>query len=340
MKIILTSSKKNAASFIFYSESLKKINDSFPDITFETSNTPSRVDYGGFDVALFMGYDEESTLAKQQNKDIITGILDPRTGQKNSFQNVDLIVANDIESKDYFSQFSDNIVIYHTYPSVPEKQACPIDTNKLILGYHGNKIHLDAMYPRITEAIERLNRDIDVELWAMYNIKKLGKWNRPEKQSFKFAVRHIQYSEQNYAKYMAHSDIGLTPQLIPVSKNRILMYLLGTFNNEYNEHNDTYLLRFKETTNRGRHLIFAQYGIPVVSDMTPSASDFIDYGASGFVAHHTESWYQALLYLANNTEQRAKMGKSLKNKYLNTALPRIQNQYLISFLNKIKVQND
>jgi len=331
MRIILTSARKTGPSFIFYSKSLNKINNNFVNVSVEISTNPTSVNYNNFDVALFIGYDECSRLAKKQNKEIITGVLDPRASQKIEFEFIDFLGVNDLESRDYFLKFCKNIIIYRPYPIVPQKLKCPVKKDKLILGYHGNKIHLEAMYPRITDAIESLNREIPLELWAMYNINDLGKWRR----KLDFPVRHIQYSEENYAKYIAHTDIGIVPQLIPVTKNKILRYLIGTMRCKYNESMHDFILRFKETTNIGRHLVFAQYGIPVVSDMTPSACSFIQDNVDGFVAFHTASWHQALKKLALNPESRKLMGKNLKAKYENFASHQVQNKRLVNFLREI-----
>jgi len=282
-----------------------------------------------------MGFDPQAILAKQQNPNILVGVIEPRATQRNNFEAVDFIVLNSLEAKDYFSQFNRNMFLYYTYPQVPPVLPCPVQKEKLVIGYHGNKIHLDETFPRITDAIERLNYELPVELWAMYNIKQLGKWKVPEKKHFQFDVRHIQYEEENYAKYMAHVDIGIVPQLIPVKENKVLRYLIGSRNRRYQENETNYILRFKDTTNIGRHLVFAQYGIPVVSDMTPSACNFIDDGVNGMIAYSTAGWHNALRQLAGDNNSRKLMGNNLFNKYQRTVSIEYLNKNLIQFLNTI-----
>ena len=78
-----------------------------------------------------------------------------------------------------------DILIYYISPIVKPATKLSFDKkNKIILGYHGNKIYLNSMFPRITNAINMLAIDYDVELWAMYNIDVLGKWKLPEKKIF------------------------------------------------------------------------------------------------------------------------------------------------------------
>jgi hypothetical protein len=259
-------------------------------------------------------------------------VVEPRAEQRNDFTGVDFIVFNCIEAKDYFSKYVENIIVYYDYPQVPDKSECPVKKEKLILAYHGNLIHLQAMVPRITNAIQRIAKDVPLELWAMYNLQKLGVWRMPERAKPGFSVTHIQYSEENYARYMAHADIGIVPQFMPVRESGILRYLIGSPDRRFHERRHNFLFRFKETTNIGRHLVFAQYGIPVVSDMSPSACMFIQDEIDGYVAYHEYGWYRALKRLAFDPPLRIEMGQKLKAKFQRIAAPAILNQQLLSFI--------
>lgn len=325
----------NSPSFLFYSESFSKINGNFDNNKIEIKTDYNTIDYSEYDVALFMGFNQKSKQAKAKNSSILTGIVEPRAATNIDFSVVDFIIVNSIESKDYFSRYTSNIMVYYTYPVVPPREKCPLEKDRLILGYHGNLLHLNAMYPRITKAIKQLSEETSVVLWAMYNIKDLGKWRKPDRIDIGFPVVHIQYDNQNYARYMAHVDVGLTPQLIPVRENEILRYLIGTLDRKYNERMDNYFLRFKETTNIGRHLVFAQYAVPVVSDMTPSACSFIDDEYNGFVVSHTEGWLRALQKLASNENMRVNMGVNLRKKYMKIATHEALNEKLIHFISDL-----
>ena len=120
LKIVLTSSKTNAASYIQYKQNLNEINldSDNTDIILDISNDPKNVQYNLYDIALFMGYDEASKIAKQQNHSILTGIIDPRASFKNNFKFTDFVIANGLESKDYFSQYMEQVFVYHTFPIV------------------------------------------------------------------------------------------------------------------------------------------------------------------------------------------------------------------------------
>jgi hypothetical protein len=340
LKIVFVSAQKSSASYIFYSANFSRINRLKDGVSLEIGDDPLSVDYSAYDVVLFMGFDPQAVLAKRQNPAILVGVVEPRAEQRNTFVGVDFIVANCIEAKDYFSKYADHIMVYYDYPQVPEKLECPIEKNKLILGYHGNLIHLEAMVPRITNAISGMAKSIPIELWAMYNIEKLGKWKAPGRAGLGFPVEHIQYSEENYAKYMAHVDIGIIPQFMPVRENWVLRYLIGSPSRRFHERSHNFFMRFKETTNIGRHLVFAQYGIPVISDMSPSACAFIEDGVHGYVAYHEHGWLGALKKLALSRSVRIQMGQKLKEKFQSTATPDILNRNLLSYIRALLSEHE
>ena len=342
MKIILTTSKNNAPAFIFFKQQFEEalLLPASKKISIDISYNPKKIKYIAYDVVLFMSYDEATHAAKKQNPKILTGIIDPRASHNNNFKCTDFLIVNGIESRDYFSKYIDNIAIYHLQFLVNHKKKLPIKNNKkFILGYHGNKIHLNSMFPRLTDALNKIAKEFDIELWAMYNYKKLGKCNFDKNENIFFEIKHIQFSEENYEKFLAKTDIGLVPQNIPIKKNIFFKFFIRTLGKKYNESDSDFFFRFKETTNLGRHLVFAQYGIPIISDMSPSACNFIEFGKNGYLAHHTDSWYKCIKLLIQNKELRLKMGQNLNLKYHSIASPKVQNQNLLSFLKKLSISN-
>ena len=341
MKIILTTSKNTSPAFVFFKQQFLKalFLPQAKKISIDISYNPKDINYFEYDVALFMSFDQVTHEAKKQNPKILTGIIDPRANHNNNFKYTDFLIVNGIESRDYFSKFINNICIYHLQFLAEHKEKLSTNNNKkFIIGYHGNKIHLDSMFPRVTNALNKLAEEFNIELWAMYNFKKLGKCNFEKNKKIFFKIRNIQYSEENYEKFLAKSDIGLVPQNIPIKKNFFFKFLTSTLSKKYNESDNDFFFRFKETTNLGRHLVFAQYGIPIISDMSPSACSFIEYGKNGYLAYHTDSWYKCIKSLIINRELRLKMGHNLNLKYNSLATPQVQNKNLLSFLKKLFIK--
>lgn len=332
MKIAFVSSQVASPSFQFYRNSLSGLNN-YEGVSLDVSEDPKKFSYEGYDVILFMGFDPQTVKARQASPKAKIGIVDPRSAQKNKFKETDFIVSNSLEARDYFSKYSSRFFLYLVYPTAPEKAHCPVDKKSLILGYHGNKIHLNAMMPRISNAIAAVHREMPIEFWVMYNIKKLGRCKSLDR--LPFPVCHIQFSYDNYARYIAHADIGLVPQFIPVQRRRLCSYLMATLGRRYNENFEDFMCRYKETTNTGRHHVFAQYKIPVVSDMTPSASFLLGDDRGGYVANSEKGWENALRSLIKTKEHRIKMGEALYQKWQKYYAHNKQNERLITFLGNI-----
>lgn len=339
INIIFSSSRTSSPSFQMYYENLINSHTSENLCLITGNENPKSVDYLKYEVALFMGFDPQIELAKKINPNIKIGIVEPRATQRNNFEGVDFIVVNSLEAKDYFSQFGKPIFLYPVFPVMQKKIQLDEKPDKLILGYHGNKIHLDAMIPRITDAIDQVAKDIPLELWAMYNIEKLGRWIPKNEEMWNFKIKHIQFHESHYAKYIANVDIGLVPQFIPFITDKWWMRYFASLGSRYGENDTNYILRFKDTTNFGRHLVFAQYQIPVISDMTPSACSLIEDGMDGFTVYSTAAWKRAIQVLANDSYKRAEMGEGLWDKVKEKYSINQLNHRLCEFISKLINQN-
>jgi len=331
VKIVLIS-KENSASFQFYSACLQSINNQ-EGFCFDAVLN-SLVEYSKYDVILFMDIVNDSSNAKFINKKVICGVVDPREKPRQAFKDIDFLIANGVESQTFFGMNKMKSFIYPVYPVVPSRvDAVRKNNSRLILGYHGNKIHLEGMLPKVTNALKILNKEFPLELNAMYDIKRLGESNIIAFNKLGFPVNHIQYSLANYAKYISISDIGLVPQLQNTKLEKIINWLYkATGRDKYN-----YFSSYKTTTNLGRHFIFNQYKIPVVTDVTPSSVNFIKNGDNGFFCYGEESWFNALEALAKNKQIRKKIGnngfESWRLRYSHDNL----NTQLLDFLKSLRV---
>ena len=118
----------------------------------------------------------------------------------------------------------------------------------------------------------------------------------------------------------------------------MLRYLMGSLRRAHNEGPNNFFLRFKETTNIGRHLVFAQYGIPVVSDMTPSACQFLEDGVTGFLAYHSDGWFRALHALACDPDRREAMGRRFQERFERETTHDVLNDRLCAFMDRLLEQ--
>lgn len=336
IRLLIYSNRPQSPSWQFYSKLFARM-ENCPEIQVKcVSGIDSSPYLGDSDVALLFGSKFNLSVLRKRYPNTCLGHLEPRAAQGNALDRYDFVVVNSIESADYFATPEQSVFIYPTFPIMTPSDAITNDDGAqgtLRIGYHGNKIHLEAMYPRITEAINRLAKHVKLEFWAMYNMRELGRWNEGGLKGIK--VNHIQYEPENYSKYISKVDIGIVPQLIPVRKSRLMRWLIGSPFSCFNERHDNFLMRFKETTNNGRAYVFAQYEIPVVADMTPSSCALFGENERGYLAYSSNQWFNALAALARDIDLRRRMGFALKKRYEDLARPEEVNNRFAQFLTAI-----
>ena len=333
MRILLSCSNTNSPSFIFYKDSLQKLKYESKNIKFTAKKYETKVLEEDFDVVLFMSGTENSNFLKK--KGVIYGLVDPRAGNYDNYDKYDFIVANGIEEKIFFSFTKLPTLIYPVYPSIKLNKK-KFNNNKTIISYHGNRDHLVNMYPRISNAIKKIASKHLIELVLIYDFKNKEKVRFFNQKEYKFKIYHKQYHDKCLEKYLYDTDIGIVPQLIPSQTKKINKNLSYYFSKQLFKKKYFFSLNFKETTNLGRHFVFAQLKIPTISDYTLSSSNFINNGINGFLAHDSVDWYENFEYLINNKKKSKKIGSKFyldwKKKYSHIIL----NKNFLKFLKKFK----
>jgi glycosyltransferase involved in cell wall biosynthesis len=267
--------------------------------------------YQKYDIAIFMAPDSEVEKAKKKCPGIVCGIFDPKLTlrrQIDESKTADFLIVSSLEQKEAFLPYGKMIIIYYMFPEVPSAEKQHINKDKIIIGYHGNKQHLDAMAD-VSWALDKLAGKYDIEFRAVYNINKLGRWrtNLPKICE----VKHIQWKEDDFLNEVSNFDIGVVPSLM--ASGSFLKRPLRTFlfNPEGYSRND-YVLRFKMSNNPGRIYVFSQLNIPVVTDFTPSACEIIKNDYSGQLVGSRLGWYRALEKLILDHSQRSYLSSNLK----------------------------
>lgn len=334
MRILLSCSNTSSPSFIFYKDSLKKLKNESKNIKLTAKKYESKLLEENFDVVLFMSGTKNSNFLKKKN--VLYGLIDPRAGNYDNFDKYDFIIANGIEEKTFFSFTKLPTLIYPVYPLIKLKKK-KFNKNKTIISYHGNREHLINMYPSIFNAINKIASKHLIELLLIYDFKNKGKVSLFNQKEHNFKIYHKQYYDKCFEKYLHDTDIGIVPQLIPSQTKKIKKNFSYHFSKQLFKKKYFFSLNFKETTNLGRHFVFAQLKIPTISDYTLSSSNFINNGINGFLAHDTVDWYERFEYLINNKKKSKKIGTKFyldwKNQYSHTILNK-------KFLKFIKNLND
>lgn len=332
MKILLSCGNKNSPSFIFYKESLKKINSKSKKINFTTKEYNTKTLEEDYDVVLFMS--GTKNLNFQKKKGVIYGLVDPRAGNYEDFSKYDFIIANGIEEKFFFSFAKLPTLIYPVYPSIKYIKK-RFNKNKTIITYHGNREHLLNMYPRIFNAINKIASEHLVELLLIYDFKKKGKVIFNSQKEQKFKIFHKQYYDNCFETYLYNTDIGIVPQLLPSENKKIKKNLIFYFSKKFFKKKYYYSLNFKETTNLGRHFVFAQLSIPTISDYTLSSSNFINNGINGYLAHDTLEWYENLKFLIENKNKSKKIGSKFYFDWKKNYSHQVLNKKFFKFITNL-----
>jgi len=290
--------------------------------------------YEKYDIALFMTYPpdlEELKRVSQGYPQLKIGLIDPRGSQVNPYvRYIDFLIIDSIEMKDFFAKYNLPMFTYYEYPTVVERSKSHSKKERVVIGYHGNKVHLMGMYPNLTKALELLNNSYEMEFWAMYNVEKVGRWDIGVPRNVH--VKHIQWSEKNFERYLAQVDIGVVPNMMAIRNIRRIKEKAVISKRIFNDSQDDYLIRFKMPSNPGRFVVFGLLGIPVVADFLPSALQFIKDGYNGMLAYSTGGWYRALKALIESAELRNYLSMNMKTTIDEYFRFEKQNQKFLDFL--------
>jgi glycosyltransferase involved in cell wall biosynthesis len=210
----------------------------------------------------------------------------------------------------------------------------------VVLAYHGNRAHLEAMAGTVTPAIEELGRRRAVRLVCVTNHERYGLPDRGLPDGNLVEVDHVQFEPgaegaiaPSLAAAIGAADIGLVPNLLPVEQHRRALRLTASDNATLAYEPFDWLVRFKASSNPGRLYPFARLGVPVVADFTPSLAQFVDDGVSGCLAATAEGWFDALDRLAASATLRTSLAQTLRAR-LDEAVTR-QVPDLLAFLSTL-----
>jgi hypothetical protein len=250
--------------------------------------------------------------------------------------------VSSVEQRDAFLRLNRNVHVLYMFPLMPARERVHEDRDTVVLGYHGNRVHLEAMSDTVTPAIEELARSRPVELVCVTNFERYGlpAIGMPDERLV--SVRHVQLDDRwapdttvslSILDHLAHVDIGLVPNLLPVHRREQALRLTASDNPWLLYEPFDYLLRLKGSSNPGRLYAFAQLGVPVAADFTPSLCQFVLDGVSGCLAATPEGWFEALSVLADSATVRQRMADELRAR-IATAADRLPGD-LMAFLDTI-----
>ena len=327
MKVLFTASRITD-QLGFYIDMLTGLNDE-PDVTIAFN----RDDFENHDVLLLMGVDPPVREARRRNPRARVGVVDPRRYEGETLE-ADFAIVQGLEQENWFSDYYLDLFRYDFHPVGPCLPRTHLDVSPIVIGYHGNKVHLHTMFPAVTTALEQLAGEMAVELRAYFDIETHGELDhellprgvRVEQRQWRWDVFDDEFDE---------IDIGIVPNTIPIGQPQRARRAAVTAQPLFNQHETDYLLRFKGTSNAARAYPFARRGIPVVADLYPSACHFIEHGVSGMLGGSAGMWYRSLRELACSAQRREAMGRRLMRAYQHTMTPEALNPRLAAFLREV-----
>ncbi len=271
--------------------------------------------YERYDVAVLMCSDLESARARQQNPAILVGIVHPsdiRAEQAAEIRGADFLIAGTVEERDYYLRYNPSIFLVYLIEDDWKLWKRHEDKKETILGYHGNLYHLEQFYPYLSPALEALAKRHPIRLRAVYDVKGHGLWKvgRPA-----IPIDDVQWNLETLGRELVQADIGLVTSLSPIPdslRQRAFRSVLGEAWTHFGAYPNDYLIRFKNCTSSGRALVFMQMGVPVVSDMSPELCHILQTGRTGFVAHSSAGWYDALARLIESPLLRTQIAVKAK----------------------------
>ena len=174
-----------------------------------------------------------------------------------------------------------------------------------------------------------------IELHLIYDLnkKKIENINK----NGNISIFHYQHSHSVIEDILSKADIGLVPQLLP--ENRSILSLLNfiTFVKHFTELKNEYILRFKENSNLGRHLVFSQFKVPIVTDPTISSTLFLSDKYKNFIAYNKFDWLNSINFILENKKIANEYGEFLYNKWKENFSHELLNDML---LKKIEYLNE
>jgi hypothetical protein len=267
--------------------------------------------YDQYDVALFFPADEQILIARSAHPSLLIGLIDPKTSDIRKVRQADFLIVSSVEQRDFFLHFHPNIYVYYPFPSMKRQSREHTPHAQTVLAYHGNKVHLHAFFPHLTQALEHLADRHELELRVVYDRETLGAWKIGRPTHPRLRVTEVQWSPKAVESVLLDADIGLVPSLQPLQHRRFLKWMGKYSSQAYLDDPNDYLLRFKYSTNPGRLFVYSELGVPVVADFVPSSSQFVFHGYSGLLACSAAGWENAIEQLIVDPALRQTLAENL-----------------------------
>lgn len=311
------------------------------DIDVEVNDFES---YQNYDVAIFGkgSAPDQLAMARSTNPEILIGVVQPNditVKGKANLRLADFYIVGSIEERDYFRRHNPKTFIYPLIEQIVGRWKLHEDKKTTVIGYHGNRVHLEENSAALVEALTKLGKERDIEFRAIYNIEAVGRW----KTAPSVPMKHVQWTLDTIWDELLECDIGVVPGVRSIRRIALFPQQVVDWLNRALELRSKvrspeweYRQIFKINSNAGRSYVFHQLGIPVVADFVPSNFHILGNPENGYLAHSVEGWYSALAELAASAEYRKKIARNAYAEFCRHYDPKIWASRLIEDLKELK----
>ena len=274
--------------------------------------------FGDYDVALFGKSTSEAELraARAENPALIVGMIHPCDfeDKRGKIAACDFLLVGSLLEQDRYRRFCNHVFLLPQIETLFQKRKQHRDGHSIVIGYHGNRDHLDHISDELVEALEQLATEYPIVLRAVYDHGKLGLWERHRPR---IEIEDVQWSLDTIESQLVECDIGLCPGLteIPRRDRGVFFRWLRTRRPSAVTYENDFLIRFKNTTNAGRAFVFHQLGVPVISDIPPSSFHILGHPDCGYLAHSKEGWLHAFRQLCASAEHRTFIAENARREF-------------------------
>lgn len=204
---------------------------------------------------------------------------------------IDFFHAGSFEEKDFLARFRKPVFVLPPIEDLPLSPRVRRSSDEIFLvGYHGNKIHLESMPREVRDALKRLGKEQKVVLRAVYDRESLGPINL---RIPSVEIEELQWNFSSLAETLSSVDVGIAHN----SSFKARTFRPRRFRHAHSPHLS---LDFKYTSNFGRAAVFFQLGVPYVADASPSNVYFQSRVGGGEIAITTDAWFEKLAFLARH----------------------------------------
>lgn len=277
--------------------------------------------YEAYDAVVLRGADkatvEDIAKARAQNRNIRVFVADPKQSSAEyirAAQLADVLMVSSLEQQEAFFRLNRNILIHYMFPRLDLAGASRAASaaDRTVIGYHGNRVHIEAMTDGAQQALSALGKVHPLALHLIYNMTSTGAAKHGLPDPDLVPTRHIQWSWDCYSKNFVDFDIGIVPNLLPVGDKQRALGEARVPHLDVNYEPFDFLLRFKASSNPGRIYPFVMANVPVVAEFSPSASAFLRHGESGFLVMSSAGWYEAVDTLVRDPKLRTSFANSAR----------------------------